>query len=67
MSEQPATPNAGPPMRDWDNLGAEEQTALLIEYGYHLEQLPPTCDLRTKVERLREWLQGRGIRYSRKA
>jgi hypothetical protein len=63
MSERPVPPNAGPPLREWNDLGVEEQTALLIEYGYDLEQLPPTCDLRTKVERLRQWLQGRGIRY----
>ncbi|EGV16376.1 hypothetical protein [Thiocapsa marina] len=63
MSERPATPNADPPLRQWDDLGEEEQTALLIEYGYHLEQLPPTCDLRTKVERLEQWLLGRRIRY----
>ncbi|NCC27771.1 MAG: hypothetical protein EOM22_06370 [Gammaproteobacteria bacterium] len=63
MSELPETPSPGPAMREWDDLGGEEQTALLIEYGYHLEQLPATCDLRTKIERLREWLQSRGIRY----
>jgi hypothetical protein len=63
MSERPATPNAGPQLREWNDLSVEEQTALLIEYGDHLEQLPPTCDLRTKVERLSQWLQGRGIRY----
>ena len=63
MSERPATPNVGPQLRECNDLGVEEQTALLIEYGCHLEQLPPTCDLSTKVERLSQWLQGRGIRY----
>lgn len=64
MTERPATPDAGPTLREWGDLGVDEQTRLLIEYGYHLERLPPTCDLRTKVERLGQWLQGRGIRYT---
>ena len=64
MSTRPPTPSADPPLRDWCDLGAEEQTALLIEYGCSLERLPPTCDLRIKVERLGQWLRERGIRYT---
>jgi hypothetical protein len=63
VSERTASPDAGPPLREWDDLGVDAQTRLLIEYGYHLERLPPTCDIRTKVERLSHWLRGRGIRY----
>lgn len=60
MSE-PAAPTT--PACDWHDLAPEEQTALLIEHGHHLDQLPPTCDLGTKTERLRAWLAERGIRY----
>lgn len=49
--------------RDWHELSEAEQTALLDAYGRYLDQLPPTCDLTTKVERFRAWLADRGIEY----
>lgn len=53
----------GRSLRDWGLLDPKEQTALLIEHGRHLDGLPPTCDLDTKTQRLRDWLRERGIRY----
>jgi len=49
--------------RDWDSLNADEQLALREAYGRHLDDLPPTCDLATKIERFREWLARRGIDF----
>ncbi|MCG6896846.1 MAG: hypothetical protein LJE60_07040 [Thiocapsa sp.] len=59
---QPAD-DQGESLRDWHLLDAAEQAALLIEHGRYLDSLPPTCDLDSKVERLRRWLRERGIRY----
>lgn len=52
-----------PPPRPWEDLDEAEQTALLVAFGHYQDQLPPTCSLTTKTERLRDWLAGRGIRY----
>lgn len=51
------------PAKEWNDLGSDEQTRLLVEYGHYLDQLPPTCSMETKVERLRRWLAERGIEY----
>lgn len=51
------------PLRDWATLGDEEQTRLQIAYGQHLDSLPPTCSLETKIERFRGWLRDQGIDY----
>jgi hypothetical protein len=56
-------PDKDPPLRDWDALSSEEQTALLVAHGHELDRLPPTCHVATKVARLRAWLRERGIRY----
>ncbi|MCB1875701.1 MAG: hypothetical protein KDH88_06985 [Chromatiales bacterium] len=49
--------------RPWAEIPADRQTALLVEYGYYLDSLPPTCSLETKEQRFRSWLQERGISY----
>jgi hypothetical protein len=49
-------------LRDWDSLDPDEQTRLRVEFGHWLDQLPPTCDLGTKIERFRTWLrEERGV------
>ena len=40
----------------WTDLSIDEQTVLLEDYGHYLDGLPPTCDMRTKQERLQAWL-----------
>lgn len=53
-----------PPLRDWDSLDPDEQTAIRVEYGHWLDSLPPTCSLETKIERFRSWLRDeKGIDY----
>jgi hypothetical protein len=44
-------------IRRWEDLAAEEQTRIMVEYGYYLDTLPKTCSLDTKIERLRHWLK----------
>lgn len=51
------------PLRAWDKLSGDEQTALRIEYGHYLDRLPPTCSLEEKERRFAGWLAGRGIRF----
>lgn len=51
-------------MRDWKDLHRDEQIKLLIEYGYYLDELPPTCSMQSKEERLRDWLAQREVVYS---
>jgi hypothetical protein len=51
------------PARPWAQLGPQEQTELLIEYGRWLDTLPPTCRLETKIARFRSWLLSRGVDY----
>jgi hypothetical protein len=51
-------------LREWGLLEHGEQTAIRIEYGRHLDSLPPTCSMETKIERFRSWLrQEKGIDY----
>ncbi len=64
MSRQTDESKVEAPLRDWSGLGIDEQTELLIEHGRHLDQLPPTCSVEKKIERLRCWLHTRGIRYT---
>jgi len=47
----------------WDQLSSERQIELRVEYGRHLDSLPPTCSLETKIEQFRSWLRERGITY----
>lgn len=49
--------------RDWNDLNAEEQVGLRADYGRHADTEPPTCDLALKIERFRDWLALRWIRY----
>lgn len=51
-------------MRDWEELERDEQIKLLIDYGNYLDELPPTCSMETKEQRLKVWLAERGIDYA---
>jgi hypothetical protein len=46
-----------PPIKDWNALDPDEQTALRVEYGYDLDTLPPTCSLQSKIGRVQRWLR----------
>jgi hypothetical protein len=48
-------------LRPWDKLPEDEQLRLREAYGHYLDGLPPTCDLRTKAQRFREWLAEQGV------
>jgi hypothetical protein len=48
----------------WHELGTEQQTRLLVEYGHYLDTLPPTCSLDKKNERFARWLAEKGISYA---
>lgn len=50
-------------LKKWDDLHRDEQIKLLIEYGYHLDQLPPTCSMESKEIRLRDWLAEQNVEY----
>jgi hypothetical protein len=58
--QNPSTSSTVP----WEQLSKEQQTQLRIEYGYYIDQLPPTCSLESKIERFRNWLAGRNIVYT---
>jgi hypothetical protein len=51
-------------LKDWNALSVAEQSRLLDEFGHFQDELPRTCDLSQKIERLQTWLLGRGIKYS---
>ena len=48
----------------WESLDAERQTALRVEYGHYLDQLPPTCSLEEKNARFSRWLAEQGVAYT---
>ncbi len=48
----------------WDDLDKEQKTTLLVEYGYYLDTLPPTCSLQSKNERFAQWLAEKNIFYA---
>jgi hypothetical protein len=48
----------------WEQLSKDQQTQLRIEYGYYLDQLPPTCSLESKIERFKSWLADRNVVYT---
>jgi hypothetical protein len=53
-----------PPLKDWNDLDPDEQTAIRVEYGHYLDSLPPTCSMETKIERFRRWLrEEKGVDY----
>ncbi len=64
MSDNRDESKADKALRDWSDIGLDEQTELLIEHGRHLDHLPLTCSVEKKIERLRSWLLARGIRYN---
>lgn len=47
----------------WSDLGKEQQIRQSIDFGHHLDQLTPTCELAVKGQRLRDWLDHRDIAY----
>ena len=47
----------------WSSLGKGHQTQLLIEFGHPRDPVPPTCESAVTVQRLRDWLDQRGIVY----
>jgi hypothetical protein len=49
--------------RHWHDLSDDEQIALRVAFGHHLDGLPATCSMETKVERFQSWLAARGIHY----
>jgi hypothetical protein len=49
--------------RNWNDLDADAQVELREEYGRYLDTQPPTCDLEIKIERFRDWLAMRCVRY----
>jgi hypothetical protein len=50
-------------LMDWKHLDKEEQTRLLVEYGYYQDDMAPSCDINIKQARFTRWLDERGIRY----
>jgi hypothetical protein len=48
----------------WEQLSKDQQIQLRIEYGYYLDQLPPTCSLESKIERFKQWLADKNIQYA---
>lgn len=50
-------------MRNWDEIGRDEQIKLLMEYGIYLNGLPSVCNMQTKEERLREWLAEQNVEW----
>jgi hypothetical protein len=63
----PTEPSPRAPRRRWSLLPAHEQLALRERYGRHLDTLPPTCDLGTKMDRFRDWLALQGVDLDRLA
>lgn len=59
--ETPVIANRG--VRQWSELPDAERSRLLEAFGYYQDQLPPTCSLELKIDRLRSWLLARGIEY----
>lgn len=47
----------------WERLSSDRQIRLRIEYGRHLDSLPPTCSLEEKNRRFARWLAERGVFY----
>jgi hypothetical protein len=48
----------------WELLSADRQFELREAYGRHLDSLPPTCSMETKVQRFRRWLEAQGVSYN---
>jgi len=50
-------------MLSWETLSPQRQLELRESYGRYLNGLPPTCSMKSKIERFRRWLEERNIRY----
>ncbi|MCB1737599.1 MAG: hypothetical protein KDI42_05700 [Gammaproteobacteria bacterium] len=50
-------------MRAWLSLTAEEQTRMRVDYDRDNQNLPATCDIRTKNHRFRAWLAEREVDF----
>ncbi len=58
---RPPRPAAGPEC--WDELDAQRQLELRIEYGHYLDKLPASCSLEEKIARVARWLAERSVRF----
>lgn len=47
----------------WSEPPYSEHSRLLEAFGHYQDQLPPSCSLELKIDRLRSWLLARGIEY----
>ncbi len=50
--------------RLWRELAAEEQLQQREAFGHHLDQLPATCSLDSKIAHFQQWLSERDIEFS---
>ncbi|MET0063539.1 MAG: hypothetical protein ABW176_14710 [Candidatus Thiodiazotropha endolucinida] len=50
-------------MIDWEHLDRQQQLKLREAFGHHLDTLPPSCSLDTKIARFQEWLSLKDIQY----
>lgn len=46
---------------EWSALPPERQLELREQFGCHLDTLPPTCRMETKLSRFQGWLQEQGV------
>lgn len=51
-------------MKAWNDLTADEQLRLRLDYQAHLDSLPPTCSLDDKVTAFAKWLAERDVHFS---
>lgn len=52
------------PLRPWNGLDADEQTALRSAYQTELDAQPLTCSLDQKMARFAAWLAERGVSFT---
>jgi hypothetical protein len=58
-----APSEAGGRLIPWEDLDAERQLALRIDYARYLDGLSPTCSLEEKNLRFARWLAERGVHF----
>lgn len=51
-------------MKAWNELGADQQLQLRLDYQAYLDTLPPTCSLDDKVTAFARWLAERDVSFS---
>ena len=47
----------------WQQLTPEQQLQLREDFGRHLDNLPASCSMQTKIARFQHWLAERGILF----